>query len=305
MNNYRNFKFPFGGTGYVDPSNPTPDLQTILAYQDSLPVAKNTGGVQLVNDPNQYLQEYTERVRPEVERKVAEVNKQYSNVPKDGTIVRNHDKLYDYYKSGDRLYYRKKGGKNWINISDNEVAQQRINATIARNQKSYGDNKNATKKEEKSKATSSKAPETQATSVAQGTTRVSTPVSKPTNNPAPKRVQGASNYKETPISPAKARQQRVNDIFYGRNTKRKTPNNQSRYSGVDSDYLLRTINPAARVNTDVRYQAEQVASRGVQIPEATVKDWRYYLNRKPQSQPTGARGAVVKAAPSKWRGKYN
>lgn len=143
MNKYRRFKYPFGGTGYVDPSNPTPDLQTILAYQDNLPVARNTGGVQLVNDPSQYLQEYTERVRPDLERKVAEVKKQYSNVPKGGTIVRNHDKLYDYYKDGDKLYYRKKGGKNWIDISDNDVAQKRINATIARNKRTYGKSNNS------------------------------------------------------------------------------------------------------------------------------------------------------------------
>ena len=290
---------------FVDPSNPTPDLQSILAYQNSLPVTKNTGGVQLVNDPKQYLQEYTERVRPDLERKVAEVNKQYSNVPKGGTIVRNHDKLYDYYKSGDRLYYRKKGGKNWINISDNEVAQQRINDTIARNQKSYGGNKNATKKEKVPKVTSSKAPETQATPVAQDTTKVSTPTPKKVNNSVPKRVQGASIYKETPISPAKARQRRVNELFYGRNKKNETPNNQSRYSGVDSDYLFKVINPAAQSRNRVERNVNLMQRNQVQIPEATVKDWRYYLNHKPQSQPTGARGAVITTAPSKWRGKYN
>ena len=135
MNKYRRFKYPFGGNSYVDPSNPTPDLQTILAYQDNIPVAKNTGSVQLVNDPSQYLQEYTERVRPEIERKVNEMNRRPSG---NGRIIRNHDKLYDYYKDGDKLYYRKKGGKNWIDISDNDVAQKRINATIARNKKSYG-----------------------------------------------------------------------------------------------------------------------------------------------------------------------
>lgn len=140
MNKYRRFKYPFGGTGYVDPSNPTPDLQTILAYQDNLPVAKNTGSVQPINEPRQYLQEYTERVRPEVERKVNEMNRRPSG---NGKIIRNHDKLYDYYKDGDRLYYRKKGGKNWIDISDNDVAQKRINATIARNKRSYSKPKNS------------------------------------------------------------------------------------------------------------------------------------------------------------------
>ena len=297
MNNYRRFKYPFGGTGYVDPSNPTPDLQTILAYQDNLPVGKNTSGVQLVNDPSQYLQEYTERVRPDLERKVAEVNKQYSNVPKGGTIVRNHDKLYDYYKSGDKLYYRKKGGKNWINISDNDVAQKRINATIARNKKSYGGNKNAIKKEEKSKVAS---PETQVTPVAQDTTRVSTPVSKPINNPArkvvnnptPKRVQGASNYKQQ-------------YSIYGDKYAPKSKNNESRYSGVDSDFLLRVINNAANSYDVITRKVNHMTRNQVEIPEAKVKDWRYYLNHKPQSQPTGARGAVITTAPSKWRGKYN
>lgn len=296
MNKYRRFKYPFGGTGYVDPSNPTPDLQTILAYQDNLPVGNNTNSVQLVNDPNQYLQEYTERVRPDLERKVAEVKKQYSNVPKGGTIVRNHDKLYDYYKSGDKLYYRKKGGKNWINISDNDVAQKKINDTIARNKKSYGGNKNATKKEETSKAASAK---TQATPVAQGTTNVSTPVSKPinnparkvVNNPAPKRVQGASDYN-----------QRYS--IYGDKYAPKRKNNESEYSGLDSDYLFRVINRAYRVNNDIGNDVTHMQNNQVEIPEAKVKDWRYYLNRKPQSQPTGARGAVVRAAPSKWRGKY-
>ena len=148
MNNYRRFKYPFGGTGYVDPSNPTPDLQTILAYQDNLPVAKNTGGVQLISDPSQYLQEYTERVRPDLERKVNEMNRRPSG---NGRIIRNHDKLYDYYKDGDKLYYRKKGGKNWIDISDNETAQKRINATIARNKRSYGKPKNSSETVENNK----------------------------------------------------------------------------------------------------------------------------------------------------------
>ena len=148
MNKYRRFKYPFGGTGYVDTSNPTPDLQSILAYQDNLPITKNTGSVQLVNEPRQYLQEYTERVRPEVERKVNEMNRRPSG---NGRIIRNHDKLYDYYKDGDKLYYRKKGGKNWIDISDNETAQKRINATIARNKKSYGTKKVASQNVEDNK----------------------------------------------------------------------------------------------------------------------------------------------------------
>lgn len=293
MNKYRRFKFPFGGTGYVDPSNPTPDLQTILAYQDNLPVGNNTNSVQLVNDPSQYLQEYTERVRPEVERKVNEMNRRPSG---NGRIIRNHDKLYDYYKDGDKLYYRKKGGKNWIDISDNDVAQKRINDTIARNKKSYGGNKNANKKEETSKTASA---ETQATPVTQNTTKVSTPVSKSTNNPArkavnnpaPKRVQGASDYN-----------QRYS--IYGDKYAPKSKNNESKYSDVGSGYLLRYINPAAQSYDRITRNANYIQRNQVEIPEAKVKDWRYYLNHKPQSQPTGARGAVVKAAPSKWRGKY-
>lgn len=184
MNKYRRFKYPFGGTGYVDPSNPTPDLQSILAYQDNLPVANNTGNVQLVNEPRQYLQEYTERVRPEIERKVNEMNRRPSG---NGKIIRNHDKLYDYYKDGDKLYYRKKGGKNWIDISDNDVAQKRINATIARNKKSYGNNKNEVKQKT----------ETTPVALATPAPKVTTASTRTQNN---NRVQGSGSYKSDTIT---------------------------------------------------------------------------------------------------------
>lgn len=279
MNKYRNFKFPFGGTGYVDPSNPTPDLQTILAYQDNLPVTKNTDSVQLVNDPSQYLQEYTERVRPEVERKVNEMNRRPSG---NGRIIRNHDKLYDYYKDGDKLYYRKKGGKNWIDISDNETAQKRINATIARNKRSYG-----TKKVTSDEYTPE---EMRAQGFVQndkgywvrpqdlednktydaGTsndvvvtgTRRKAPIS------TPKRVQGASDYNKR-------------YSIYGDKYAPKTRNNASKYSGADSDYRLTALNPGYQSYDRITHNVNFMQRNQVQIPEAKVKDWRYYLNHKP------------------------
>lgn len=142
MNKYRRFKYPFGGETpqefadarrayYENVSNNA--LQAINAVE---PQNANTA-IQTVdnNNPREYLRQYTERVRPEVERRINEMNRRPSG---NGRIIRNHDKLYDYYKDGDKLYYRKKGGKNWIDISDNDVAQKRINATIARNKRTYG-----------------------------------------------------------------------------------------------------------------------------------------------------------------------
>lgn len=145
MNKYRRFKYPYGGETpqefadarrayYENTSNS--DLQAINAVE---PQNANTA-VQTIDtsNPREYLRQYTERIRPEVERKVNEMNRRPSG---NGKIIRNHDKLYDYYKDGDKLYYRKKGGKNWIDISDNDVAQKRINATIAKNKRSYGTKK--------------------------------------------------------------------------------------------------------------------------------------------------------------------
>lgn len=147
MNKYRRFKYPFGGEtpqefadarrAYYENVN-----NTAMQAINATPVVNANTVTQPFDEtsPREYLRQYTERVRPEVERRVNEMNRRPSG---NGRIIRNHDKLYDYYKDGDKLYYRKKGGKNWIDISDNDVAQKRINATIARNKKSYGKSNNS------------------------------------------------------------------------------------------------------------------------------------------------------------------
>lgn len=295
MNNYRRFKYPFGGTGYVDPSNPTPDLQTILAYQDNLPVARNTGGVQLVNDPSQYLQEYTERVRPDLERKVAEVKKQYSNVPKGGTIVRNHDKLYDYYKDGDKLYYRKKGGKNWIDISDNDVAQKRINATIARNKRTYG---------------KSKIENENTRSSAKATSEENVPVVTYTPSENYYDIRKAI---ENSASKDKLRTKRNNEIIYGKNSdyfkrysiygdKYKTPSNKSN-KHASKPSTTRSGNPVTAINNSIfkNLYGNQERVNDV-IRQGGAKSYKEYLNTPPA--PTGyPKQAVIKQAPPKWRGR--
>ena len=147
MNNYRRFKYPFGG------ETPQEFADARRAYYENVgntameainatPVVNANTVTQPIDEtsPREYLRQYTERVRPEIERRVNEMNRRPSG---NGRIIRNHDKLYDYYKDGDKLYYRKKGGKNWIDISDNDVAQKRINATIARNKRTYGRSNNS------------------------------------------------------------------------------------------------------------------------------------------------------------------
>ena len=151
MNKYRRFKYPFGG------ETPQEFADARRAYYenvgnsaieaiDTTPVVHTNTFTQPFDEssPREYLRQYTERVRPEVERRVNEMNRRPSG---NGKIIRNHDKLYDYYKDGDKLYYRKKGDKNWIDISDNDVAQKRINATIARNKRSYGKPKTSSDKD--------------------------------------------------------------------------------------------------------------------------------------------------------------
>ena len=142
MNKYRRFKYPFGGETpqeFADARRAYYENESNTALQaiNAAPVVNANTVTQPFDEtsPREYLRQYTERVRPEVERRVNEMNRSPSG---NGRIIRNHDKLYDYYKDGDKLYYRKKGGKNWIDISDNDVAQKRINATIARNKRSYG-----------------------------------------------------------------------------------------------------------------------------------------------------------------------
>ena len=141
MNKYRRFKYPFGGETpqeFADARRAYYENESNSALQaiNAVPVVNANTATQPFDEssPREYLRQYTERIRPDLERKVNEMNRRPSG---NGRIIRNHDKLYDYYKDGDKLYYRKKGGKNWIDISDNDVAQKRINATIARNKRSY------------------------------------------------------------------------------------------------------------------------------------------------------------------------
>lgn len=127
MNNYN-----FNGTGYVDLQNPTPDLNTILNYQNEISPNINRE-IPIIKDPVELSQELTARVQPELQRKITQLNKQFFTPSKDGIVINNHDRLYDYYKVGNNLYYKKKGDEGWIDISDNQLAQQRINNTLARN----------------------------------------------------------------------------------------------------------------------------------------------------------------------------
>lgn len=194
MNKYRRFKYPFGG------ETPQEFADARRAYYENV----NNSAMQAINatpvinantvtqpidetSPREFLRQYTERVRPEVERRVNEMNRRPSG---NGKIIRNHDKLYDYYKDGDKLYYRKKGGKNWIDISDNDVAQKRINATIARNKRSYGNNKSEVKQKEE---TTSVAPATPAPKDTTAPTRTQ-------NNNNNNRVQGSGSYKSDTIT---------------------------------------------------------------------------------------------------------
>lgn len=127
MNNYN-----FNGTGYVDLQNPTPDLNTILNYQNEISPNINRE-IPIIKDPIELSQELTARVQPKLQRKITQLNKQFFTPSKDGIVINNHDRLYDYYKVGNNLYYKKKGDEGWIDISDNQLAQQRINNTLARN----------------------------------------------------------------------------------------------------------------------------------------------------------------------------
>lgn len=139
MNKYRRFKYPYGGETpqeFADARRAYYENVSNAAYQQL--VANSTpSNIKHIEPTIPGVKDYVERTGQEVKDYI---NRNYNNQPSSskGKIIRNHDKLYDYYKDGDKLFYRKKGGKNWIDISDNDVAQKRINATIARNKKSYG-----------------------------------------------------------------------------------------------------------------------------------------------------------------------
>ena len=135
MSNYN-----FNGTGYVDLQNPTPDLNTILNYQNEISPNRE---ISIIKDPIELSQELTTRVQPKLQRKIKQVNKQFFTPSKDGIVINNHDRLYDYYKVGNNLYYKKKGDEGWIDISNNQLAQQRINNTLAKNKINCGKHKNS------------------------------------------------------------------------------------------------------------------------------------------------------------------
>lgn len=52
--------------------------------------------------------------------------KKKSNKPKNDGIIRNHDSVWDYKIQDGKLLTRRKGNKSWIDISDNDVAVDRI-----------------------------------------------------------------------------------------------------------------------------------------------------------------------------------
>lgn len=202
MNKYRRFKYPFGG------ETPEEFADARRAYYENV----GNNAMQVINatpavnantvtqpfdetSPREYLRQYTERVRPDLERRVNEMNRRPSG---NGRIIRNHDKLYDYYKDGDKLYYRKKGGKNWIDISDNDVAQKRINATIARNKRTYGKSKT----ENENTRSSAKATNEETVPVVTYTPSESSyDIRKAIENGSstPRRVQGSTAYKPSTI----------------------------------------------------------------------------------------------------------
>ena len=194
MNKYRRFKYPFGGETpqeFADARRAYYENVDNIAMQaiNATPVVNSNTITQPIDEtsPREYLRQYTERVRPEVERKVNEMNRRPSG---NGRIIRNHDKLYDYYKDGDKLYYRKKGGKNWIDISDNDVAQKRINATIARNKRTYG----------KSNNSSSESVKDNKTYDAGTLNDVVVTNNRNNNSSTPRRVQGSTSYKSDTIN---------------------------------------------------------------------------------------------------------
>lgn len=190
MNNYRRFKYPFGGETpqeFADARRAYYENISNDAYQQ-IASGSTPNNIKHIEPSIPGVKDYIERTGQEV---TDYINRNYNNQPsaRKGKIIRNHDKLYDYYKDGDKLYYRKKGGKNWIDISDNDVAQKRINATIARNKRSYSKPKNSSQTVEDNKTYDAGT----LNDVVVTDTRHNTPSS-------PKRVQGSTAYKTDAIN---------------------------------------------------------------------------------------------------------
>ena len=270
MNKYRRFKYPFGG------ETPQEFADARRAYYENAgnsameainatPVVNSNTITRPIDEtsPREYLRQYTERVRPEVERKVNEMNRRPSG---NGRIIRNHDKLYDYYKDGDRLYYRKKGGKNWIDISDNEVAQKRINDTIARNKRSYG----------KPKTSSDE------------------------YTPEEMRAQGfVQNNKGYWVRPKDLEDNET----YNAGTLNEVVVTGTRRKATSKPSKSRSSNPVTAINNSIfrNLYGNQERVNDV-IRQGGAKSYKEYLNTPPT--PTGyPKQAVIKQAPPKWRGR--
>ena len=299
MNKYRRFKYPFGGETpqefaaarqqyYENVGN------SAMEAINATPVINANTITQPIDEtsPREYLRQYTERVRPEIERKVNEMNRRPSG---NGRIIRNHDKLYDYYKDGDKLYYRKKGGKNWIDISDNETAQKRINATIARNKRTYGKSKTEIEN-----------------------TTISDNINREEIVPAVSYTPAKSSYDirkavENSESKDKLRTKRNNEIIYGKNSdyfkrysiygdKYKTSSNKSNKS-TSKPSKSRSGNPVTAINNSIfrnLYGNQEIVNNVIR--QGGARSYKEYLNTPPT--PTGyPKQAVIKQAPPKWRGR--
>lgn len=191
MNKYRRFKYPFGGETpeeFADARRAYYENVSNDAYQQ-IASGSTPNNIKHIEPNIPGVKDYIERTGQEV---TDYINRNYNNQPsaRKGKLIRNHDKLYDYYKDGDKLYYRKKGGKNWIDISDNDVAQKRINATIARNKRSYGKPNNSSSESVKDNKTYDA-----------GTLNdVVVTGNRSNNSSIPKRVQGSTAYKSDAIN---------------------------------------------------------------------------------------------------------
>ena len=267
MNKYRRFKYPFGG------ETPQEFADARRAYYENV---DNSALQQITASaiPNnlKHIEPTIPEVRDYMERTGREVtdyiNRNYNNQPsaRKGKIIRNHDKLYDYYKDGDKLYYRKKGGKNWIDISDNETAQKRINATIARNKRSY------------SKPKTSSDEYTPEEMRAQGFVQ---------NNKGywvrPKDLEDSETYDAGTL----------NNVVVTGTRRKATPKPSKR----------KAVNPVTAINNSIfrNLYGNQERVNNV-IRQGGAKSYKEYLNTPPA--PTGyPKQAVIKQAPPKWRGK--
>lgn len=293
MNKYRRFKYPFGGETpeeFADARRAYYENVSNDAYQQ-IASGSTPNNIKHIEPNIPGVKDYIERTGREV---TDYINRNYNNQPssRKGKLIRNHDKLYDYYKDGDKLYYRKKGGKNWIDISDNDVAQKRINATIARNKRTYA----KPKTENENTRSSAKA-------TSEENVPVVTYTSSKTSYDIRKAVENSANKD-------KLRTKRNNEIIYGKNSdyfkrysiygdKYKTSSNKSTPKPSKS----RSGNPVTAINNSIfeTLYGNQERVNDI-IRQGGAKSYKEYLNTPPA--PTGyPKQAVIKQAPPKWRGR--